>query len=259
MGYINLSNEQVNISNGEVLFEESGHKFIWLGWDEADIKGGFVQVNQYLIISNGKGTLLDPGGVHVFPKVVANVSRYIDLADIKNIFYTHQDPDVSSGIAMWLSITSANVYISKLWVRFLPHFGITDVSRIIPIEDNGGRIDSFEAIPAHFMHSPGQHTLYDPTSKILFTGDVGAAVFGSKTYLFVEDFNAHVALMEGFHKRYMASNAVCRNFVNRVRKYDINMIAPQHGSIFKKEAAKSFLSWLESLKCGSDIIDEISR
>jgi len=35
------------------------------------------------------------------------------------------------------------------------------------------------------------------------------------------------------------------------------MIAPQHGSILKKEDANKFLYWLSSLRCGLDIIDEI--
>lgn len=179
-------------------------------------------------------------------------------------FYSHQDPDVCSGVALWLSTTPATVYVSKLWVRFLPHFGAYDITRVVPIEDSGGRItfrsgDYLEIIPAHFLHSEGNFTLYDPRSKILFSGDIGTAIFPKgERYVFVEDFTKHLSLMEGFHRRYMVSNVALRKWISLVRKHPVKMVAPQHGAIFNKEEhVQAFFTWLESLKCGIDIIDEI--
>jgi flavorubredoxin len=53
---------------------------------------------------------------------------------------------------------------------------------MVVIEDKGGTIrfrDGVELkiIPAHFLHSTGNFTLYDPISKILFSGDIGVSVF----------------------------------------------------------------------------------
>ncbi|AEA33727.1 beta-lactamase domain protein [Hippea maritima DSM 10411] len=258
--YNNKPNSEIDMENGEILYDDGKHKFIWLGWGR--LETGLIQTNQYLIIDGNKGVLLDPGGIHIFPKVVANVTKYIDLDDIDVIFFSHQDPDVSSGIPMWLSVTNANVYISDLWVRFLPHFGITDFSRIKGIPDGGQRLGDLEVIPAHFMHSPGNHIVFDSKSKILFNADIGAAVFNEGgEYLFVDkdNFNAHTALMEGFHKRYIASSNACRYYVNKVRSLSPKMIAPQHGGVFRDEAVEMFLNWLGNLKCGTDIIDELSR
>jgi len=39
--------------------------------------------NQYLIINRDEGVLLDPGGIYVFPQIVANVSRWIDVEENK--------------------------------------------------------------------------------------------------------------------------------------------------------------------------------
>jgi len=257
-----LTNDQVSIVDGAVLYDDGDHKFIWLGWEEEE-EEGFVQVNQYIIVNKGKGFLLDPGGVYVFPRVIANVSTYIDVNDIQMIFYSHQDPDVSSGIALWLANTPAEVYISNLWTRFVPHFGVTDIRRIKGIPDRGMTYtlptgDVLEFIPAHYLHSVGNFTVYDRRSKILFSGDIGAAVFPrGERKVFVEDFQKHLPLMEGFHKRYMNGNAACRKWVSEVKKRNISMIAPQHGSIFNGEDGKRFLDWLSSLRCGLDIIDEI--
>lgn len=247
---------------GVVLYEDDDHKFIWLGAD-AKYRKGVIQTMQYLIIDHGRGTLLDPGGVHLFSRVVSSISRHISIDKIDNIFFSHQDPDVSSGIALWLGITKAKVYISALWTRFLPHFGIVDGTRIVSIEDRGSSLrlasgNEIRFVPSHFMHSPGQFSAYDVRSKILFSGDIGAAVFeGEDEPLFVEDFPAHIPLITGFHTRYMASNAVVKKWCSIVSRLDPAMIAPQHGAVYRGASVKSFLDWLSALRCGTDLADQI--
>lgn len=247
---------------GEVLYNGDRHQFVWLGWEEQE-ESGVVQVNQYLIVHEGTGILLDPGGVQVFPRVVDNLSRYIDCGQIKHIFFSHQDPDVCSGLALWTGITPATVHLSKLWGRFVPHFGSVDIGRLSLIDDAGGRLSLgngafVEFIPAHFLHSVGNFCLWDPDSSILFSADIGAAVLPpDQRYLFVEDFDLHCRHMEGFHRRYMTAQSACRKWTAEVRQLDPAMIAPQHGAVFRGPNVARFLSWFEKLQCGVDILDEI--
>lgn len=254
-----IQNDDVH---GKILYEDNQHKFIWLG-SESQYRKGAVQTMQYLIIDNGRGVLLDPGGVHLFSRVVTAVSRFISVDKIDTIFFSHQDPDVSSGIALWLGITNAKVYISELWVRFLPHFGIVDTKRMIGVPDKGVDITLasgalMKCVPSHFMHSPGQFGLFDEKSRILFTSDIGAAVFGEgEETLFVEDFNAHIPFIEGFHTRYMASNKIVRRWVDAVRRLNPAMLAPQHGAVYKDETVGKFLDWMANLQCGTDFIDTL--
>ena len=248
--------------HGIVLYQDDDHKFIWLG-SESKYRKGAVQTMQYLIIDHGKGVLLEPGGVHLFSRVVTAVSRFISVEKIDTIFFSHQDPDVSSGIALWLGITHAKVYISNLWIRFLPHFGIVDTNRIIGIPDKGMDImlapDSrLRCVPSHFMHSPGHFGLFDERSGILFTGDIGAAVFDeTNETTYVGDFNKHIPLIRDFHVRYMAANKIVRRWVEQVRILNPAMLAPQHGAIYKDENVGNFLNWLENLQCGIDLIDTL--
>ncbi len=263
MPYKVKPNSEVDILKGEIIYEDENHKYIWLGWEEKEGEN-LVNVNQYLIIDGDEAVILDPGGIHVFPRIVGNLSRYIDLEKLKYLFFSHQDPDVCSGISMWLSITPAKVYISKWWIRFIPHFGIFDHKKLIPIDDKGGRITFksgkyLELIPTHFLHSTANFTVYDPVSKIYFSGDLGTALFpfGEK-YLFVEDFNHYAKLMEGFHARFMTSNQTIKYFLNKISKYDIEMIVTQHGGIFPdRDSCNKFFNWLKNLKCGIDIIKSI--
>jgi flavorubredoxin len=46
-------------SSTTILYESENHKFIWLGADAEEEKG-VIRTNQYLIIHNGKGVLVDP-------------------------------------------------------------------------------------------------------------------------------------------------------------------------------------------------------
>lgn len=250
--------------NGKVLYDDGEHKFIWLGTDP-DYRKGVVQTMQYLIIDKGRGWLLDPGGVHLFSRVVASASRYLPLDRIEGIFFSHQDPDVSSGIALWLGVTSAKIYIAGLWIRFLPHFGIVDGSRVQAIEElpadfrlgSGARL---RFVPSHYMHSPGAYSLYDERARVLFSGDIGAAVFpeGGED-LFIEDFSKVLPYVEGFHKRLIASNAVAKRWTELVGRLDPAMIAPQHGGVYRGPAVKAFLSWLAGLRCGVDDLDALYR
>jgi flavorubredoxin len=248
--------------NGKILYEDNRHQLIWLGTDEQENEG-VVQTNQYLIIHDGRATLLDPGGVHLFARVASAVSRYVGLEKIESIVFSHQDPDVSSGIALWMGVTKAKIYISELWIRFLPHFGIVDLSRISSIEASGGKLPTetpLRFIPAHFLHSTGNFTSYDSPAKTVFSADIGAAVFskGGQS-LFVEDFEQHVKLMDGFHRRYMTANKVLRKWVELVSREEVAMIAPQHGAIFSGSKVSQFLSWLKELECGIDLLESLYR
>ena len=248
---------------GKVLYEDADHKFIWLGC-ETKYRKGAVQTMQYLIIDKGRGILLDPGGVHLFSQVVTAVSRFISVDKIDIIFFSHQDPDVSSGIALWLGVTKAKVYISSLWMRFMPHFGIVDISRMNGIPDKGMSIplpsgSQMRCVPSHFMHSPGQFSLFDERSRILFSGDIGAAVFEKEEdeTLFIDDFQQHIPLIEPFHIRYMASNKVVKRWVDTVRRLNPEIIAPQHGAVYTDTKVELFLNWLSQLQCGVDYIDRL--
>lgn len=105
-------------------------------------------------------------------------------------------------------------------------------------------------IPAHYLHSSANFHIYDPKAKILMSGDVGAALEEDGAPVFVDDFNTHVEKMRFFHQRWMPSNQAKRDWIDRVRKLDIDIMAPQHGRIFRGDDVNRFLDWFESLQVG---------
>lgn len=219
--------------------------------------GAMVQSNQHIIVHDHEGILLDPGGHKVYSRLLSEMTAALPVSELKHIFFSHQDPDIVAAANGWLMVTDAEAHLSEVWMRFIPHFGVDKLvmERIKPIPDSGltlrlGGVE-LKILPAHFLHSAGNFQIYDPVSKILYSGDLGASL--GQTYDFVEDFDAHVELMEGFHKRYMPTAKALKMWVNMVRTLDIEIIAPQHGAVLgNRELVSQFIDWVDGLTCGVD-------
>ena len=250
------------MDNEKVLYDDGIHKVIMFSFDDETHQDAFLSVNQYLIVQHGVGILIDPGSEVIFDQLYEAVGRYVDAENIKYIFFSHQDPDVSGSIAQWAVSTQAKFIMSELWIRFMSHYGLMDISRVIGLKDHGARLefgeDFIKFVPAHFLHSPGNFSFYDSHSKILFSGDIGAAVLNApEGFKTVVDFQNHKQHLQGFHQRYMGSNRLCRAWVEGVEELDVACIAPQHGFIFENEHVALFLEWLRQLQCGSDLLEEL--
>ena len=241
-----------------LLYESGEHRYFLLGFGESTREEG-IPSNQYLVTREGQAVLFDPGGAGLFPILSARLSEWADLESIRAIFLSHQDPDVSAGLDIWMQITGAQVYLSRLWTRFMPHMDLSHPDRLVPVADEGARVEvapgfAFEVLPAHFLHSPGQINVFDPVSKILFSGDIGAAERSNGT-IYVDDFAEHRPHIEGFHRRYMASGKALRKWIREVERHDVEMIAPQHGPLYRGQAREDLLRWLYDLRCGVDLYE----
>lgn len=245
-----------------VLFSDDIHRNIL--FEDFGSGGLAIQSNQHLIVHGAAAMILDPGGHKIYSKVLAETFASLGSAKLTHIFLSHQDPDIVAAINGWLMTTDADAYISCLWTRFVPHFGLDRLvgDRLHPIDDCGAVFEldgaKLYALPAHFLHSEGNFQLYDPKAKILYTGDLGASI--GAPYMEVPDFDEHLNYMEGFHRRYMVSRSVMRAWANMVRPLDIEIIAPQHGAHFRgKEMVTRFIDWCANLDCGVDLITPLFK
>ncbi|WP_137937522.1 MBL fold metallo-hydrolase [Chitinivorax sp. B] len=235
--------------------------------DLVDDSSDAIQANQFLIVTGGEGALIDPAGNMTYSSLLMAMSRYFPARDLKYILASHADPDIVGSLNKWMVSSQCSLVVSKLWGRFVPHFCTSGnlSGRIINLPDEGGYItlgnSRIAAIPAHFLHAEGNFQFYDERSKILFSGDMGASMVHhdsvSRPITTVEEFKQHLKTMEGFHRRYMVSNKICRLWVHMVRSMDITWLVPQHGRSFKgKVAINAFLDWIEHLECGVDLMTQ---
>lgn len=240
------------------IFQRDGHRWMNFGQD-TDKPGNIIDSNQLVMVDGGAAMLLDPGGAEIFPSMMAALTRHVGVDQVRHVFLSHQDPDVTSSLPLWRRVCSADlkVYIPWMWTGFVAHFDPD--SRVTPIPDQGmdvtvGRI-RLRVLPAHYLHSPGNYHVYDEAARVLFTGDIGAALLppGSRSNVFVERFDTHVQYMDAFHRRWMGSVAARDAWVAMVSKLDIDIIAPQHGLAFKGEDVRRFIEWFGALELGSGL------
>jgi flavorubredoxin len=143
--------------------------------------GQAIQANQFLIVDNGTGAIIDPGGNLAFNELFMGMSRHFPPQKLAYLIASHADPDIIASLDRWMSSTRAQLVISRIWERFAPHFtkvGKTE-NRVIGVPDSGARLplghSELVLLPAHFLHAEGNFHFYDPISKILFTGDLGVS------------------------------------------------------------------------------------
>lgn len=249
---------------GFVLYESGEHSCI--AYNDLVRGDDGVQANQFLIKHGAHSALIDPGGSLLYTPLMLALGRNVRPHQIDMILCSHQDPDVIGSVDKWLLYTQAKVVCSRLWGRFVPHLvphymENAGSERYLLVEDEGARIPLGDAdvlaLPAHFMHSVGNLSFFDETSRILFPGDICSGLVASgQAYGFVEDFEAYRPCMEGFHRRYMASNRVVRFWVDMVRELNPAMIVPQHGMPFRGDAQIALLDWLQRLECGVDLMKQ---
>ena len=223
--------------------------------------GEAVQANQFLVVDHGTGAVIDPGGNLAYGDLYLGMTQHFPPHKLSAIIASHADPDIVASLDRWMTATTAPVYISRVWERFIPHFckpGKTE-GRIVGIPDAGMRIavgkSELAALPAHFMHAEGNFQFWDPVSGILFSGDLGVSI-GGDPQVVIHDLDDLKPRMEAFHRRYMVSRKVLRYWASMVRGLPVKMIVPQHGAPMAGPAVGAFIEWIESLDCGIDLMEQ---
>lgn len=232
---------------------DGGHQWYVFGRDPGKPEK-IIDTNQYMVVCDGKALLLDPGGIELFAGMLSSALKHVDVDEITDLFASHQDPDIISSLGMWDQVLpKARLHCPWLWEGFVRHFGMDNI-QFMPIADEGGSLSlgrlDLQFVPAHYLHSSGNFHVYDPKAKILFSGDVGAAIEPAEAPMELDDFGLHADRMKMFHQRWMPSNRAKADWIARVRELDIDLMLPQHGRIFRGEEVQQFLDWLDALDVG---------
>jgi flavorubredoxin len=241
------------------VFEQGDHRW-WILYDQDEHR--VIDSNVYIMESGGSAILLDPGGFEIFPQVFSAMVEVVQPSTIQEAFVSHQDPDIASSLPLWNAYNSKiKWHMPNLWEGFVRHYGALE-AEFSGIPDEGGEIviggKKLQFIPAHYLHSSANFHVYDPAAKVLFSGDVGAALLPPGHPAFVdrrtpEAFDAHIEKAKYFHQRWMPSNEAKRDWCQRVSQLDIDFLCPQHGAIYAGENVQRFLSWFDGLPVGTAI------
>jgi len=229
----------------------------WVGYV---IPNDPFQCHVYLIKNGSESILIDPGSMITFPVVLEKLNSLIHLKDIKYIIMHHQDPDIVGCYSTFERIMpKSERYIVTHWrtEMLLKHYMWETPFYLIDQHNwklKAGKRE-LEFVFTPYAHFPGAFCTYDKKTGILFSSDL----FGGLTdefSLFAKDADDYFEAAKPFHKHYMPSKEVLHHALNQVQKKRPFMIAPQHGSIIKKEYINPLIDKLKELECGLYLLDD---
>ena len=212
------------------------------------------QCHVYLIVNGKESILIDPGSVITIETTVSKIEEHIPLQWIKYLICQHQDPDITGSIG-WLEKQilrdDLQIVTHSRAVALLKHYQWS--SPFYEIEKNDWKLEtktglSLEFVFTPYLHFPGAFCTYEKKSKIMFSSDLFGG-FTDSFSLFAEDMSYFEA-MRPFHQHYMPANEILVHGLSAIEKYEMDMIAPQHGSIIPKSLIEPIINELKLLECG---------
>ncbi|MDO8732915.1 MAG: diguanylate cyclase [Actinomycetota bacterium] len=221
----------------------------WVGVNDHPLG---LQCNPYLILDGDDAVLIDPGSVLDFEYVRAQVEKLIPISSISTIALSHQDPDLCSSVTLF-ERAGFEGHIATHWRASVlqRYYGITSPFYLVnehqyALTLRSGKVIEF--IPTPYLHFPGAVATFDPQTRVLFSGDLFGAF--STHWSFRADKSTYIEGMKAFHEHYMPSNDNIRPVMEMLLAMDIDVIAPQHGSIIDADIA-DYIVALRELECGT--------
>lgn len=241
----------------------------WIGY--LDEKAS-LHCNPYIIIDEGEAVLVDGGSRDDFSTVMLKILRLgINPQDINRLIYQHSDPDLCASIPQFEAIIDKKdlkIIAHKKEITFIRYY--SSKTDMVGIDDLGyeytfksGRKLKFIETP--FAHDPGSFMTYDVKTKTLFSSDIFGS-FDKEWSLYkhlpkecidcspkeVCTYTKNPCVGKGvveFHQSVMPSFNALKYALEQVKSLDIDLIAPQHGSLIDRESDKNaIIRHLESIK-----------
>ncbi len=242
-------------------------------WVGMHLKNDPFQCHPYLIKNGNESILIDPGSMIEFDETVRKVKTVLDISSIKYIILHHQDPDLAAAvpeIEKLINRDDLQIVTHSRMSLLIKHYLIT--SSYYEIDKNGYQLLTSSGFKLEFLttpycHSPGAFVSYDPDSKILFSGDIFGGI--EESWDFYAD-DSYFFKAKQFHQEYMPSKDIFNYALSKIEKLDIEIIAPQHGSIIEKKYIPKLIHDMKNLDCGLyidnkynqeliDTIDELKK
>lgn len=229
---------------------EIGPRVWWIG-DASE--GDFFQCNTYLIEQGDNSVLIDLGTIKTFSNVLCKINDIIPFNSVKYFICHSPAPNIVGVLSLVEQLVfrqDAFIVTHSLAKLLLQHYNfrypfltVEDKNWALELEDR-----TLEFCFTPHAHFSGAFTTYDPLSKLMFTGGVFCG-FPRQFTLFARDVS-YVHWMKRYHQQYMPSNEIMSYALSAIKQYDIEMIAPQHGSLISKELLPFIFEKLRTLDCG---------
>jgi signal transduction histidine kinase len=220
------------------------------------------QCHPYFIKNANESILVDPGSMLEFEETIRKVKSIANINSIKYIILHHQDPDLAAAVPEIEKLINRNDLLIVTHSRIsvlIKHYLIR--SDYYEVDKNDNKLVTSTGLKLDFLttpycHSPGAFVSYEPKSKTLFSGDIFGGI--EESWEFYAD-ETYFDKAKQFHQEYMPSKDIFNYALSKIEKLDIELIAPQHGSIIKKGFIKNLIDDMKNLDCGLYIEEKYNR
>lgn len=221
----------------------------WVGvieWDERYIHGFSMpngSTNNAYLIMDESVTLVDTCSHEYWPQLVERIESVVDPAKIDYIIANHTEKDHAGSLREVLArAPKAKVVATKKGCDILKTY-LPDPPELITVKTEetltlGKRTLSFVATP--MVHWPDNMVTYSAADKMLFSNDAfGQFLATSERF----DDEVDQCLLFQSAQKYFANIIMpftkqTAKAVAAVREFDLDMIAPSHGLIWRSQIDK---------------------
>ncbi len=221
-------------------------------WVGMYLKNDPFQCHPYFIENGNESILIDPGSMLEFDAVVKKINAISSMSNVKYIILHHQDPDLAASVPEMEKLIDRNDLLIITHSRMVPlikHYMIQ--SAYYEIDKNQYKLDSknlhLQFLTTPYCHSPGAFVTYEPSTKTLFSGDIFGGIEESWEFYAGDDYFEKA---KQFHAEYMPSRDIFNYALSKIETLDINLIAPQHGSIIERDRIDPLIAQMKALECG---------
>ena len=230
---------------------EIAEDIFWVG---AKLPEDKFQCHVYLLRHGEESVLFDPGSLLTFEETLRKIKSLIDPREVRYFVCHHQDPDITACISRYEDLYPRDdrLVVTHWRTRaLLKHYGWKAGFYLVDEHDwklklGEDRLLKFIFTP--YAHFPGAICTYDVKTKVLFSSDIFGG-FVSQDTIFAEDASCFEDI-KLFHEHYMPSSEILRHALSQIRSLDLNLIAPQHGYILRRDLIPVFMDLLSNLECG---------
>ena len=242
---------------------EIAENIYWVGFHESTSN---LYCNPYLIVEGDQAVLIDGGSRPDFAVVMMKILQTgISPEQIVALIYHHADPDLCGSLSNMVDICANPELIVLSEPQnniFISHYIEREKRKLLVSIDEYGSGFTFGERTLKFFKTPYAHTTgsfvtHDMKTGTLFSSDLFGSI-SSQWELFIElmndcyickdydhciDQGVYCPLPDilEFHKMVMPSGKALKYAMNVIGGLDVQMIAPQHGSIFAKKKDIDFL------------------
>lgn len=198
--------------------------------------------NSYLLMTE-KPTIIDTVDISFGREFVENLKSLIDLDKIQYIVINHTEPDHSGGLgAIAARAKNAVIVCTEPAVDELKEMYKLHRREFLVVKD-GGTLDiggkTLKFIETPYLHTEETMVTYCEEDKILFPCDIFSTHVANYEYFndlakenITEDFTAYYTLIMHPHRKYV------QNMIEKIKDLDIDILAPSHGFIIRKDVEK---------------------